>query len=158
MKKAFIISLAIILLLAVLFVPIPSGTYRDGGTKTYTALTYKIVHWNRASPDGITMERQVYWFPDNFKSLDELWAVEEQKMYHSFTATIVELDGDHALLEPVEENLCDRISINTAKLADIGAEVGCQVKVSYMGGIMESYPAQVRAVKWELVKTDPALP
>jgi hypothetical protein len=104
------------------------------------------------------MERQVYWFPDNFKSLDELWAMEEQKMYHSFTATIVELDGDHALLEPVEENLCDRISINTAKLADIGAEVGCQVKVSYMGGIMESYPAQVRAVKWELVKTDPALP
>ena len=68
------------------------------------------------------------------------------------------MDGDHALLEPLDQKLCDRISINTAKLADIGAEAGCQVKVSYMGGIMESYPAQVRAIKWELVKADPALP
>jgi hypothetical protein len=125
MKKAIIITAAIILLLAIFFIPIPSGTYRDGGTKAYTALTYKIVDWNRISPDGVTMMRQFYRFPDNFKSLDELWAMEEQKMYHNFTATILELDGDHALLEPVDQNLCDRISINTAKLADIGAEVGC---------------------------------
>ena len=45
-KKIFWIVLAAVLLLAVLFVPIPGGTARDGGTRTYNALTYRVVDWN----------------------------------------------------------------------------------------------------------------
>ena len=33
---------------------------------------------------------------------------------------------------------------------DIGAEMGSVVKVSYAGGIMETYPAKIHAVKWSL--------
>ena len=41
-KKVFWIVLAAVLLLAVLFVPIPGSAARDGGTRAYTALTYKV--------------------------------------------------------------------------------------------------------------------
>ncbi len=79
MKKAFIIG--IILLCAVLFTPIPLGTIEDGGTRVYLALTYRIVKWNRLygiSEDGEThaevyQNTCVYFFPDNFKDIDELW-------------------------------------------------------------------------------------
>ena len=39
MKKKIWICIAGVVLLAILFVPIPSGTYKDGGTRTYSALT-----------------------------------------------------------------------------------------------------------------------
>ena len=39
-KKIILIALAVLLLAAVLFVPIPGETYEDGGTREYTALTY----------------------------------------------------------------------------------------------------------------------
>ena len=42
MKKKIWIPIVIVLI-AVLFIPIPSGVYKDGGTREYTALTYKIV-------------------------------------------------------------------------------------------------------------------
>ena len=43
MKKKIWIPIVIALLLAILVVPIPTGVYKDGGTREYTALTYKIV-------------------------------------------------------------------------------------------------------------------
>ena len=45
MKKAICTALAV--LLSVLFIPIPKGTFDDGGTREYAALTYKIVVWNK---------------------------------------------------------------------------------------------------------------
>lgn len=88
MKKKIIIPIIIVIsLLVVLFIPIPLGSYNDGGTFAYSALTYKIVKWNRMVPvyneDGVPMERvdlytntSVYWFPNNYKSIDELWEME----------------------------------------------------------------------------------
>ena len=52
MKKKIWIIIAIAAVLAILFVPIPTGQYKDGGTREYTALTYKIVNWNRLTEDG----------------------------------------------------------------------------------------------------------
>ena len=44
MKKKILIPIIIIVVLAaVLFLPIPQGSYDDGGTRDYNALTYKIV-------------------------------------------------------------------------------------------------------------------
>ena len=86
MKKKIIAVAAVILILLVLFLPIQHGTYRDGGTKDYGALTYRIVVWNRLTDgtdaDGAAGEMHtyhktcVYWLPDNFKSIDELWKTE----------------------------------------------------------------------------------
>lgn len=47
MKKKVWIPIVIVVLLAILVIPIPTGVYKDGGTREYTALTYKVVDWNR---------------------------------------------------------------------------------------------------------------
>ena len=81
MKKKYRIIIAVVILL-VLFVPIPRGTAEDGGTRVYRAVTYEIVVWNRldsAVDGGVYKKTEVFWFPDNFKSLDELWKKEHVK-------------------------------------------------------------------------------
>ena len=88
-KKWLIPAIMIAVLVFVLFTPVQQCVYEDGGTREYTALTYKIVKWNRFvsvyNEEGTAMERidiyhntSVYWFPDNFKSIDELWEMEYQ--------------------------------------------------------------------------------
>ncbi len=86
MKKKILIPVIIIFVLAViLFLPIPQGSYDDGGTRDYNALTYKIVRWNKivvesdekGQPIHDTYRKtSVFWYPDNQKSIDELWQME----------------------------------------------------------------------------------
>lgn len=62
MKKKIWIPIIIVVFLAVFIIPIPSGVYKDGGTREYTALTYKIVDWNRmVGADSIYDTTKVYW-------------------------------------------------------------------------------------------------
>lgn len=151
-KKVWL--LAGVLLLAVLFVPIPTGVCKDGGTRVYAALTYKIVDWNRLTGDARYDKTKVYFFPDNFRSIDELWLFEEDQAEHSFIATILSVHGSNVLVQPAMDStvlgISDKISFNIQELEDIGAEAGSVVRVTYTGGIMESYPAQIHAVHWEL--------
>ena len=76
MKKKWILTIIVVFLLVILFVPMPTGTYRDGGTKTYSALTYKIVKWKRLIDDGVYEKTKVYTLGDRFKSLEKLWEQE----------------------------------------------------------------------------------
>lgn len=72
MKKRTLIIL-LILIVAILFVPVPSSPCKDGGTRDYTSMTYKIVVWNHICDDGnVFQETKVYFFPDNFRSMDDL--------------------------------------------------------------------------------------
>ncbi len=155
-KKIWIIVLVVVLLAVVLFTPIPKSALKDGGTREYVALTYKIVKWKRLSVDGIHEATKVYWFPDNLQSIDQLWKQEEKMVVHRLVATVLEINSTTALVQPVrgEDELltCDRISVNHANLGDIGATVGSDVAIYYTGGIMETYPAQVHAIKWESAK------
>lgn len=155
MKKKIWVPIVIVVLLALLFIPIPSGVYKDGGTREYTALTYKVVDWNRmVGADSIYDATRVYFLPNNFKSIDSLWYYEEDKVEFSFVATILEMNGSVVCVEPVEgeeERLSsDKITFDAQYLGDIGAEVGSVVQVTYTGGIMESYPAQIRAKSWKI--------
>lgn len=155
-KRLWIWILSAALLLAVLFVPIPKGPYEDGGTREYAALTYKLVSWNRITDDGLHQILKLYPFPDNFKSIDKLWEAEEQNVIHRFQATVLEMDGTSALVEPLpgEEELfsSDRFHIGIEDLEYIQAEVGSIVQIAYTGGIRESYPAQIDAVSWSIAK------
>ena len=157
-KKGLWIALAAFLLLAGLFVPVPGSAARDGGTRAYTALTYKVVAWHRDTGGEIYDVTRVYWFPKNFRSLDDLWEDEQENAAASFTAMVVELGESHALVQPMageaELRSSDRISFGTAELEAIGAQVGCEVRIWYTGGIMETYPAKVHAVKWELLRLE----
>lgn len=86
-KTIMIISVIIACILLVMFLPIPKGSYDDGGTREYNALTYKIVVWNKLYTElnedgGINdietyHKTSVYWYPDNQKSIDELWKIEQ---------------------------------------------------------------------------------
>ena len=79
-KKALILIISLIALL-VLFFPIPSGALKDGGTREYTSLTYKLVKWNRITSDGeIYKAWRIYPFPLNTKSVDALWKEESLKL------------------------------------------------------------------------------
>ena len=153
-KKIWLPIIAAVVLLAVLFVPIPSGTYKDGGTREYAALTYKIVDWNKLTSDGKYDKTKIYFFPNNFKSINELWTYEEDEVEYQFNATILELSDTTALVEPLEDEderrSSDKISFGLKGLDDIAAKVGSVVEVTYAGGMMESYPAQIKAVSWKL--------
>ena len=103
MKKKIWIPILLVVILAILFVPIPSGTYKDGGTREYTALTYKIVDWNRLT-DGNTYDKtKVYFFPYNFKSVGDLWYYEEDDVQYSFNAEILKINGDSVIVEPFSD-------------------------------------------------------
>ncbi len=80
MRKKILIPVIIAVVLAILFIPIPSGIYKDGGTREYTALTYKIVKWNRLTGDSTYSKTRFYFFPYNFKSVDSLWYYEKDNI------------------------------------------------------------------------------
>lgn len=151
-KKLWII---IVVVLAVLLIPIPSGAQKDGGTREYTALTYKIVDWNRTIGSGVYDETKVYFFPDNFKSLSKLWDREEQEVLEHFKAIVLEVNDNAVLVEPMEGEdelrSSDRISFGIVNLPQIGAKVGSIVEIAYDGLIMESHPARIQAASWKKI-------
>lgn len=153
MKKRLWI-IVIIVLFAVLLTPIPSGTFRDGGTSSYTALTYKIVHWNRLTGDSTYEKTRMYWGENVFKSLDELWELEAPHVEKTFLAQIVELEsGGSVLIRPLngeaERQSADRIRVVLTGKNGTAAKVGDYLQITYTGGIMESYPAQINMVSYE---------
>ena len=155
-KKLWIVTLIVIVVLGVLVIPFRTGTMRDGGSKEYRALTYRIVDWNRMTDEGIYKKTRIYFFGDVSKPIDELWAREEPNVAHRFIATVIELNGNTALVEPVEyeweRKSSDRISFGIAELPDIGATIGSVVQVTYRGAIRETYPATIDATGWEISK------
>ena len=156
-KKIWIPIVVAVVLLAILFVPIPNGQMKDGGTRVYSALTYKIVDWNRLYNDGMYSATKVYFGADAWKSIDDLFAKEEPNIESVVRATVIEINGSSVLIEPLEgewERMSgDRIHINVSEFEDIGAEVGSVVEVTYKGNIMESYPAKINAIGWKMSAT-----
>ena len=115
-KKVWIWILAGILLLAILFVPIPTGVVKDGGTRTYTALTYKIVDWNRITGEAVYDETKIYLFPNNFKSLDALWEQEKENVGTKLLATVEFFDETEVIVEAVSNGAYS--SFKRSKLND----------------------------------------
>jgi len=62
--------IAVLVVLVLLLTPYVE-VYKDGGTKTFTSLTYKIILWNELpAVDGNHKTGiEVYLFPNNFFSL-----------------------------------------------------------------------------------------
>lgn len=91
-EKVTVFVIAIIILVT-LIIPIPRGSYDDGGTSTYQALIYKIVVWNKLhtveGEDGLLNEiktyhkTSVYWFPNNMRSIGDLWEIEQENLFQN---------------------------------------------------------------------------
>lgn len=75
--KAILLTIIIlIVLLGVLFIPYQKMTVRDGGTEEYRAVAATYVKWHKIVDDGTVYEGcSWYLYPDNSKSLDELWEI-----------------------------------------------------------------------------------
>ena len=73
-KKRACLAASAVLLAMILLIPIPM-TLKDGGTRTYTALTYKVVRWKRLNDtgSGIYRKTRLYLPPLSFLSVDRLW-------------------------------------------------------------------------------------
>lgn len=155
-KKLWIAVLVVIVVLGVLVIPFRIDAMDDGGSREFRALTYRIVHWNRMMDEGIYEKTRVYFFGDMSKPIDELWEQEAPNVEHRFIATVTELNGGTALVEPVEyeweRSSSSRISFDIRELPDIGAEVGSVVQVTYRGAIRETSPAAIDATGWRITK------
>ena len=108
MKKRLLILLITVGVLLLLFVPFPTAA--EDGTCAFTALTYKVVRWNRAAGDGSYEKTRVYPFPQNFKSLDTLWETEKLRVVpvEKCNAVITEISGTSVLAEPLEGTAHER--------------------------------------------------
>lgn len=157
-KKILICIVPAVLLLAVLFVPFKAQSYDDGGTKEYTALTYKIVKWNKITNSDVYHKIRIYSIPKNFKSIDELWQIEEEQAEHKLIAEVIELNGNTAVVKPIEteyENsiISSRITFDTGGLPDISICTGDYIEITYKGSMRETYPAQINATDWTVCNT-----
>lgn len=108
-----VISAVLIISFIVLFIPIPSSPLRDGGTRAYSALTYKIVKWNKIysqslySTDATLKKYQntsVFWFPENFTDYEMLWEKEE-KSFEQSIKPLKQFGGNN--VKEVGESLSD---------------------------------------------------
>ena len=81
MKKANWAIVILILSSIILFFPIPMYGSEDSGAILYSALTYRIIKWDKyavftstglGKPEHYNVT-SLYFFPDNFKSVEELW-------------------------------------------------------------------------------------
>ena len=154
-KKLWIPIVAIVVLLAILFVPVPQRSYDDGGTKEYISLTYKIVAWNKHTLDGVYEKTRIYFGKNRNKSLDELWKYENVEPKIKFNATIVELDTSTALVEPLTEEDKNKSSggkmfFSISNLPNIEANVGDIVEITYNGVVEEIYPASIHPTDWKI--------
>ena len=152
-KKIWIPIVIIAVVLAVLFVPIPRGVYKDGGTREYTALTYKIVKWNRLTDDGIYKKTRVYFGEERWQDIDNLWLEEYENVEHEFRAIITNIDGSWVYVEPVDGESEESDSLNIKffadELPDIDAKVGDTVEIKYRGNVPWTSSPQIKAFDWE---------
>ena len=77
MKSRKLIIGILMVVLLILIIPVPVGVLKDGGTRVYQALTYKIVKWNRLTDMGTYSNIRVYPFPKSMLSVDRLWELEK---------------------------------------------------------------------------------
>ncbi len=126
----------VIVLILLLVIPIPAGPYKDGGTKEYKSLTYRIIKWNRLLnledmdldfpefQDGFFFHKtSVYWFPENFKSLDKLYNEELQEIYsrEGYIDYLVLVNKENKLPDDWEDKL-ETVTIKNSLGDDVEVE------------------------------------
>ena len=134
----------------------------DTCTGVYYGLGYK-VEVEKTAPDADEDELvkvEMYMF-DKFVAgaiADEDNTEGESEQYE-FVATIIEAYDNYIIVEPEEESnerkSSDKISMKITRPTNGTNDfyvVGNKVKITYDGNIMESYPAQIGAIKIELAQ------
>ena len=99
-KKIWIPISAVLVLLAILFVPIPKTTAPDG-TRVYYALTYQMVDWHREHPYGVFDETKFYFGANRRKTIEQLWAMEREDVLAPYLEEYKDECGSSIAYKPV---------------------------------------------------------
>ena len=103
-KKLWLLLLCLGL---VLFIPIPTGVYKDGGTREFTSLTYKVVKYNHLTDGGVYNKLKIYPFPLNFFSIDSLLAKEEKNFPKNNNSSNADISLDIETSSEIYNNLLE---------------------------------------------------
>ena len=177
--KAIVVILGIIIILGIVFFTVdynriqkqekpifciqnPAGMINDGGTIEYFGLGYKIIDFHTlAGYDDIkigTWFMEYNDFEEEMKEYEERFEEEMGKEEYSFFGKVIESTSKYIIVEPNENEeirkSADKISIGLGENNDTLYEIGTNIKITYDGTVMESYPAQVNATKIELKSAD----
>lgn len=111
------------------------------------AIAYKLIE------KSVTDREDFKYTVDNISSTP-VDTVNNEQSEKSFFGKVVKSEASYIIVEPNEDEdirkSSDKISINLGEDNDALYEVGTNVKITYTGTIMESYPAQIKATKIEL--------
>ena len=122
---------------------------RDGGNVDYIDKGIFVYTYVFANGEKVTVYRWEKYAPPEEVSVD-LEANKEQ----SFFGKVIESNQSYIIVEPNENEeirkSSDKIDIGLGEYNDALYEVGTNVKITYEGPIMESYPAKVKATKIEI--------
>ena len=140
----------------------PAGVIKDGGTIEYFGLGYKVIDFHTlAGFDDIkigTWLMDYNDFQEEIKEYEKRFEEEMGKEEHSFSGKVIESTSKYIIVEPNENEgirkSADKISIGLGENNDALYEIGTNVKITYDGTVMESYPAQINATKIELKSAD----
>ena len=122
---------------------------RDGGNVDYIDKGIFVYTYVFTNGEKVTVYRWEKYAPPEEVSVD-LEANKEQ----SFFGKVIESNQSYIIVEPNENEeirkSSDKIDIGLGEYNDALYEVGTNVKITYEGPIMESYPAKVKATKIEI--------
>ena len=92
---------------------------------------------------------------EDLKVINQIISEKSEEEYF-FCGKVVETTPNSIIVEPNEEEedrkSADKISIGLGENTDEQYRIGTIVKITYNGRIMESYPAQVEAIKIEVIE------
>lgn len=123
------------------------ATYRDGGTKEYYGLGYKVIDFNRI--DGYDEMKIGSWL---MKYEDIANEILSPQLDSTINAVVVEVHEKGMTVMDLEDGN-SLITVGFTDEGNIGYKQGQEISIRYSGTIMESYPAQLGNVgKIEIVK------
>lgn len=91
-------------------------------------------------------------------NIDYIKTEKENNDEHSFLGKVIESHQSYIIVEPNENEgerkSADKFRIELGQDNDAIYEIGTNVKITYVGGINESYPAQIGTTKIEIKSTE----
>ena len=155
LKMTIIVAVALGIV-ALLIIPGKEHLLDDGGSRYRKSILRMEAEWYYLRQNGDQTVSRVYWFPETLKSIEKLKDEGSKYLQDQFIATVLEINGNSVLVELSEGSAryygTDKITFGIAELEKLDVRVGSQVKVTFDGEIMESYPAQIKAIHWELLE------
>ena len=98
-----VVSIAILIIAA--FIPFSVDTLKDGGSRVYSALAYKIIDWHAFTELGVYDKTKAYFFTN--ESVGELWEKEKDSFRYTILGLVTEIDDGELKIIPIEGDSSD---------------------------------------------------